>query len=177
MIDMSRRIILIILMLGALGYAVYTYAPIVAPYIAGMAAKKPAEVEVKKEVPAAVPSAVTTTTVAAEKKKAQPPAPKAVEVKKAVVDPFALRIAVKSVKEVEEARARAAERSKEEVKKPAEPELEGIWIGSGLKAAFISGQVLTEGGTIMGWRVIKINQNNVVLRKGRASKVLKLGGD
>jgi hypothetical protein len=36
---------------------------------------------------------------------------------------------------------------------------------------------MTEGGIIMGWRVSRINPDSVVLRKGRATKVLKLGGE
>ena len=169
---MGRRIILIILMLGALGYAINTYAPIVAPYLA-----RPAEVEEK--VVATLTTAVTTTTAAeaapVKKKETTTTLPPKNELK--LIDPFALRVAVVSKKEAAEAAQRAKERREEAPQAPEGPKLEGIWIGSGLKAAFISGQVMTEGGIIMGWRVAKINPDNVVLRKGRAVKVLKLGGE
>ena len=126
-------------------------------------------------------TAVTTTTAAKVV-----PAPKAggtttlppKEERVKLIDPFALRVAVVSKQEAEEAAKRAKERREEEpAKRPDEPKLEGIWIGSGLKAAFISGQVMTEGGIIMGWRVSRINPDSVVLRKGSATKVLKLGGE
>lgn len=169
---MGRRIILFVLMLGALGWAVYTYRPIVTPYFS-----RP------KVQPVAVtrPTAVTTTTAAkmiptpkAEVTTTLPPKEERVK----LIDPFALRVAVVSKQEAEEAAKRARERKeKEPAQKPNEPKLEGIWIGSGLKAAFISGQVMTEGGIIMGWRVSRINPDSVVLRKGRTTKVLKLGGE
>jgi len=169
---MSRRIILLILMLGALGWAVYTYRPIVSPYFSR---PKTQTVSVTQT------TVVTTTTAAkaspAEKAKVTTTLPPK-EGKVRLVDPFAVRVAVVSKQEAEEAARRAKERKEEApLKKPDEPKLEGIWIGSGLKAAFISGQVMTEGGIIMGWRVSRINPDSVVLRKGNAVKILKLGGE
>ena len=169
----KRPIILVVLLVAALGYAAYTYLPLVTPYISGLLGKQPEKLEIKKEVPPAKPAEGTTTTTQPEVKEER--APKAVKPKK-LADPFALRIAVISREELEAAKERAAS-EKEAPKKPREPELEGIWVGSGLKAAFISGQVMTEGATIMGWRVVRISRTNVVLRKGRRTKTLKLGGE
>ncbi len=169
---MGRRIILVVLMLGALGWAVYTYRPIVSPYFLRPGTQPMAVTQT---------TVVTTTTAA----KAAPVKKEAVtttlppkEEKARLVDPFALRIAAVSKQEAEEAAQRAKAKSEAEpARRLDEPKLEGIWIGSGLKAAFISGQVMTEGGIIMGWRVSRINPDSVVLRKGSAVKILKLGGE
>jgi hypothetical protein len=161
-------------LVAALGYAVYTYLPLVTPYISGLLRKQPEKLEIKKEVPPARPAEGTTTTT--QPKVKEEGAPKVVKPKK-LADPFALRIAVVSKEELEAAKERAAKEKTEAPMKPREPELEGIWVGSGLKAAFISGQVMTEGATIMGWRVVRISRTDVVLRKGGRTKTLKLGGE
>lgn len=168
----KKPIILVVLLVAALGYAAYTYLPLVTPYISGLLGKQPEKLEIKKEVPPARPAEGTTTTTQPEVKEER--APKAVKPKK-LADPFALRVAVTSKKELEA--ARAAREKEEAPKKPREPELEGIWVGTGLKAAFISGQVMTEGATIMGWRVVRISRTDVILRKGRRTRTLKLGGE
>lgn len=90
---------------------------------------------------------------------------------KQLVDPFVLRVAARSKTKVKD---KAKPTEKKVVKKPAEPRLEGIWVGADLKAAFISGSVMTEGGIIMGWRVASISPTKVVLRKGKRSKILRL---
>jgi len=109
---------------------------------------------------------------AAEKAKAEAPIEKRVIPKvRELINPFSLRVAVRSKKEAEA----KPEKPAVEVK-VVEPKLEGIWIGSGLRAAFISGQVMTEGGIIMGWRVASIAPTSVVLRKGRMTKILRLEG-
>ncbi|MEE8638339.1 MAG: hypothetical protein V3T21_04750 [Candidatus Margulisiibacteriota bacterium] len=170
----KKPIFLVVLLVAVLGYAVYTYLPLVTPYISGLLSKQPEKLEIKKEVPPAKPAEGVTTTTQPEVKEER--APKAVKPKK-LADPFALRVAVTSKEELEAAKARAAKGKKEAPKKPSGPELNGIWVGSGLKAAFISGQVMTEGATIMGWRVVRISRTSVVLRKGRRTKTLKLGGE
>ena len=57
---------------------------------------------------------------------------------------------------------------------PAEPVLEGIWVDANLRVAFISGQALAAGEKVLGWTVVSITREKVVLQKGPASKNLRL---
>ena len=185
---MGKRHLLFILMLGSLVYAVYTYWPVVKPYLTGEATRQPTLEEMMKKFPAGKPPlpAAPRTAVKEEVPAAPAPKPKVVvktttttTVLRRLVDPFALRIAVRSKQEAADAAQRAAEAAAEKKKAqvPTGPKLEGIWVGSGIKAAFISGQVVTEGGYIMGWRVATIYQTSVLLRRGNATRLLKLGGE
>jgi hypothetical protein len=158
-----------------IGYAFYTYWPILSPYFGKGGMKGPITAkmpEIKPEKPAAAPSALKK---AAEETKAVIEEMFREEEPKKLVDPFSVRIMVVSRSEDEARRARLAE-LKTETGEPreVEPKLEGVWVGAGLKAAFISGQLVTEGGMVMGWTLIQINKTGVVLRKGSAIKTLKL---
>ncbi|MDD5382109.1 MAG: hypothetical protein PHH60_00410 [Candidatus Margulisbacteria bacterium] len=89
-----------------------------------------------------------------------------------MIDPFALRLAVRK-KVVEQ------EQPKEEPKevvKVIEPRLEGIWVDAEMKVAFVSGQALNEGGEVLGWKVTQITKSYVTLTKGGQTKTLKLEG-
>ena len=163
--NMQRKAIIIILLLIAVGYAGYVYFP-----------------RGKKTTPTAVTMTMASTTTlaqpatkeaAAEAKAAKAPTPEA-----ALSDPFAVRVPVKGLAKETPAEAPSPgqpETSGEAVKIP-EPVLEGIWIGPESKVVFISGQSLTEGGGVLGWRVTSISKNRVVLVKGGRTKILKLGG-
>lgn len=153
---MIRRIVLLILLGVALGYAVYVYWS----YLPWVAKEKP-----KPEIAAEAPSPEA---IEAERERIE--VEKIPEVKE-LVDPFALRISVEG--KTEEV-AKSEERG--EVKKTAEPKLEGIWLSSGMRVAFISGQALRKGGVVMGWRVAEISKSQVVLQKGETTKVLRLEG-
>jgi len=84
-----------------------------------------------------------------------------------LTDPFALRINV-----------RAAGGQKEGVEIPAGAttglKLEGVWVDSGVRMAFISGWTLTEGQSVQGWQVKRIERNQVLLVKGEKSRILRL---
>lgn len=87
------------------------------------------------------------------------------------MDPFALRINVRRRGEIDE-------KPKDDKPKAVvvEPELEGIWVDSGMRVAFISGQALIEGGVVLGWRVSSITKTQVTLVKGGQTKILKVEG-
>jgi len=169
-----RRIIIFILLVAAVGYGLYAYWPILSPYLEKVEEAKPVET-----APAAAPEPPAATGEKTPEAIAATEAVSTAEVK--LVDPFALRIEVTS--KAEQA-ARAAppaaapspggEKPKEV--KPAGPRLEGVWIDSGMRIAFISGQALNVGGAIMGWKVVSISTDRVVLRKGSVSKTLRLEG-
>ncbi len=165
----TRRIILLILLTAALGFAVSIYWPLLSPYFSRAPVKPPPVVKLKEGEPseeiAREKEEVREEKLAVEKVLE--------EEKKKLVDPFSLRIPVKTKKEIAEQKAKVVEKP---VEKPKEPKLEGIWVDSGMRVAFISGQALIEGGTIMGWRVQRITKTYVVLVKKGARKVLKLEG-
>ena len=156
-----QQIILAVLLVAALGYAGLTYWPILSHYIPGLA-KEASKVKGTKIVKEAAPSLTiaTTTTMATTT---------TTMLKEGLVDPFALRVAVRS-----KSLAKQKPREEKEVKRVAEPKLEGIWVDSGMRVAFICGQALVEGSTIMGWRIKRITKTQVVLVKGKKSKILKL---
>jgi hypothetical protein len=97
-----------------------------------------------------------------------------------LVDPFALRVAVRTRQEEEEdrqaavARAAALAANPETVKQVAPLELQGVWVEAGTKAAFISDQSLRIGDTIQGWRLVSIGKDRVVLTRGGSTKILRL---
>jgi len=150
-----------------LGYAVYTYWPLVSPYFARPVSKvKLEEVREKAAAPAPLP-----TPAAEEAKMELVEEKKIVREARELVDPFSLRVSVRSKKEIEAKPGVAL--------KPAprpEPKLEGIWVDPNLRAAFISGQVMTEGSIIMGWRVDRIFRTEVWLKKGKSLKILRMEG-
>jgi hypothetical protein len=158
-----NKIILTLILLATVIYAGFTYWPVVSPLIFK---PRPAPVI----APTSKPSGKTTTAEAVAKKidLFELAAPTA-EVK--LVDPFSLRITVKSKEEPPPPAAPG-----EPKPKPAEPKLQGIWLDSGTKVAFISDQVVAPGGTVMGWKVTSILEDRVTLQKGSSTKILKLEG-
>jgi len=82
-----------------------------------------------------------------------------------LADPFVVKIGVK--------KKDATPATVDQVK-PAEPVLEGVWVDSGMRVAFISGQSLPVGGKIMGYRIISILKDQVILEKGGHIKTLKM---
>jgi len=81
-----------------------------------------------------------------------------------MVDPFALRLDVLS----KLASGISGEAAAAGIK------LEGIWFNSELRAAFIGGNVVTEGEDVAGWRVRKIYKDRVDLVRQNEIKILKL---
>jgi hypothetical protein len=172
---MARQIIIILLLFASLVYATVTYWPLIAPFVPY---KPPTQSAVTAPVvkPAAKPAG-TSSAEAAEK----PPEPldeivtPTIEVK--LIDPFALRIDVKTrAEEPLPAVKLPGPESEKPAVKPAEPKLEGVWIDSGMRVAFISGTSLPVGGTILGWKVTSINKERVILQKGSLTKTLKVEG-
>ncbi|MFH1347339.1 MAG: hypothetical protein ABIH22_01485 [Candidatus Margulisiibacteriota bacterium] len=166
---MKRQVIIVIILIVALGYLGFVYWPLVSAYVPGLAKEAP---KVGKDVPAA-----PTTTIAEEKEAAvtkeaeKGEGVKAAPEKIKLVDPFVIRIPIKS-----SAEPKKEPEEKKEVKQEIEPTLEGIWVDSGMKVAFVSGQAVIEGGIVMGWRVKKITKTQVFLVKGTREKILKLEG-
>lgn len=90
-----------------------------------------------------------------------------------LTDPFALRLPVRK-KPVEKLAGAPQAAATTSPLPAAEPKLEGIWIASNLKVAFISGQALTVGDSLLGWAVVSITRERVVLQKDSRTKTLKL---
>lgn len=165
---MARRIIIVILLIASLCFALYTYWPMLSSYLPAMQKAKPAIT-----APAVTSRPETATQMATKEAEEFEIIVPTVEVK--LVDPFAVRVEVKARAEEPLAPPTIGGEEKPAVK-PVEPALEGIWVDSEMKVAFISGQALPLGGTIMGWKVISISKEKVVLQKGFATKTLKLEG-
>jgi len=162
------RVILIVLLILSLGFALYTYWPQISSYLPKPEkAKLPEVSKVVTSTTVAGPS----TTLPTSESQALSEQPSG-EVKKVELsDPFSLRINVKR-KVIE---SKAPEKP-EEKPKPAGPVLEGVWIDSGMRVAFISGQALGVGSKIMGWKVTSITKDRVVLEKGSQVKILRMEG-
>lgn len=90
------------------------------------------------------------------------------------IDPFALRIGVKRREELPPPEAESPGTPAAPTAKPVEPKLEGIWVDSGMKVAFISGQALTTGSKILGWHVSSISREQVIMTRGSQTKILRL---
>jgi len=166
---MARQIIIIALLAVSIAYALFTYWPVLSPLLPKFGKPQPAVT-----APAAAPSREAVTPLAtkeAEEFELVVPSIEAV-----LVDPFALRIEVKTRAEVPLPSPTPAPGEEKPAVKPVEPKLEGIWVGSEMKVAFISGQALPVGGKVMGWKVVTISKEYVVLQKGSATKTLKLEG-
>lgn len=149
---MTRQIIIIFVFIACLLFAVYTYWP-----------KKTETKQVIK--PPAATTIITEESQAKQITELEVSAPSA-EVK--LVDPFSLRLPVrKKATPTDNANPPATIQV-------ATPQLEGIWVDSGMRVAFISGQSLSVGDTIMGWRVAAIYSSQVVLQRGSETKTLKL---
>jgi hypothetical protein len=151
-------------MIASLGYAALTYWPIFFPTTnfvpqTGFEAAEQAPLK-----PANAPAAPTAETKAPL---VLPPPP---DIK--LVDPFALRINVRRPGDEPAKPATPTAPAGEE--KPLIPKLEGIWWDVDMKVAFISGQAVPVGGTIMGWQVVAIAKDHVTIRKGSSTKVLKM---
>jgi hypothetical protein len=169
----NNKILVVVLALAA-GIGVYTYWPLIAPYL-------PKE----SQPPIAVVTAAATTTtapppVAEATPEAASPEASIATAEAAIpeprfIDPFALRTALKS-KYVPGPAAPGPPGQEKPAVKPSQPKLEGIWVDSSMRVAFISGQALNTGGTIMGWKVTSISKDRVTLQKGRSVKILRMEG-
>ena len=160
-----KRIILVVLLLAVSAYAVYTYWPLFSPYFVKPAGVVEVE-ETEEEAVAPAPAPVPVTEEAIAEREGE----KLIfrETRK-LVDPFSLRVSVRKKATMEAGPATPPE-PKPEIK------LEGVWISPTLRAAFISGQVMTEGSIILGWRVERIFWTEVWLRRGGRIKILKMEG-
>ena len=153
---MTKKIILIGLLVAALGYALYTYWPLLSSLLPK---KEPAKIAVESLVDNQGP--LVTKEAEKEEKTALPGA------SGITTDPFSLRTTAYKKSD------KADEGEKKEVKRQA-LRLEGVWIGEKTRISFISGQALSVGGNVRGWRVARIYQDRVVLRKGGSTKILRL---
>ncbi len=167
---MGRQIIIIALLVVSIAYALFTYWPMLSPLLPGFGKPRPAVT-----APAAAPSREAVTEIIT--KEAEDEFEIVVPtVEGGLVDPFSLRVEVKTRAEMPPPEPTPSPGEEKPAAKPAEPKLEGIWVDSGMKIAFISGQAVPLGGKVMGWKVVSISKENVVLQKGSATKTLKLGG-
>lgn len=82
-----------------------------------------------------------------------------------LTDPFSLKMFVQDKDSLSKS-------SKD--KKDNDPVLEGIWVSTGTRVAFISGQTVQRGGVINGWRVTGISKTKVWLKRGSETKILEL---
>lgn len=157
---MNRQKILTVLVVIFVIYGLFTYLPSLLKMGGGKPAVKKAPVVASQAATAASGEAAT---VKETKPKLEtPPA----------VDPFARRVTVWTKGEIEEQAAEAA--SRPAGPNPEDPQLEGIWVDSGRRVAFISGQTVNLGGEVLGWTVTSIQQDRVVLEKGSREKILKM---
>jgi hypothetical protein len=157
--EKKREVFLLVVLVVVVAYAGYIYWPAISSYL-----------------PKAKPSAVTTTTrisinvsteaeAVASQEAITSPEAKTGE----LIDPFQIRVKV-TPKVV---RGLATLAHTEEAK-PASPHLEGIWVDANMKVAFISGQTVMEGDKVLGWQVVRIQKNLVIITKGNKQKILKL---
>ncbi len=91
-----------------------------------------------------------------------------------LVDPFSYRLAVRKKVSVAPSVGSGGSPTPTEAPLVNGPLLQGIWVDEGMEIAFISGQTVNEGGTVLGWRVSSITKNYVVLTKDGKSRTLKL---
>ncbi len=155
---MNRQRILAILVIILAVYGLVVYWPL----ITGMLAPKKAGPAVA--APAIRPGTASTDPTAAKAESDKLEIPPA-------VDPFARRVAVYTKADIAEQAAKAALHPGTA---PVGPKLEGIWVDSGRRVAFISGQTVGPGEKIMGWTVTSILRDQVVLQRGSESKILKM---
>ena len=176
---MRRQLLLLLVLIAVLAIALLNYWPLLSSYFMEYGIKLPS-VQRAPSVRPSVPAGKDDVRVDAAIQVAVDPPPEVESPGYALLrtgdltDPFALRVAVK-LKTLPK-----PDVPKLEVKTPVqqgpEPQLEGIWVDSGMRVAFISGQTLVEGGSVLGWRVSKISKTQVVLVKGGRSKILELEG-
>jgi hypothetical protein len=165
--DSQRQALMILILIAALAYASFTYWPIIAPLISSRSQKKTITVS----LPAPPQPRISASTEAAVKSIDQAPEMELPSAEVSLVDPFNLRITISNKSEEP---APAAPQSNEKKAAPVYPELQGIWMDSGMNIAFISDQSLQVGGTVLGWKLAAIAPDHVVLKKGGATKVLYL---
>ncbi|MFH1576600.1 MAG: hypothetical protein ABID35_03565 [Candidatus Margulisiibacteriota bacterium] len=158
---MIRGVIFVTLLLAALGSAVYFYGlKLLAedqPKVLKIEALKPDEKPV-------MPALIGRTEA----------------VEKVLIDPFVPRVSLGTAKSIEAARKKAKLLQGEQPtaeKQAAKPKLEGLSVDAESKIAFISGRALTEGAMVLGWEVSEITETEVVLKKERKIKILRLGGE
>ena len=162
---------MILILIAAIGYAGLTYWPIIAPLVRSKAQKKTISVT----LPAPPQPKISASTEAAAKnmqqQQEQAPEMELPSAEVSLVDPFLLRVTV-SNKEEEPVTTSTLPTEKRAA--PAEPDLQGIWMDSGMNIAFISDQSLQVGGTVLGWKLAAIAPDHVVMKKGGATKILDL---
>jgi hypothetical protein len=175
-LKMKRQIVLLMLLMAALVYAVYSYWPLFSVYLPELGKAVPSETKLKKvevvgpeEKPALVPKPAPAPGTEKTKEAVTATKKPSTEEEEKLIDPFALRISV-----LPKSALKTREEQQKEVIKVDEPKLEGIWVDSSMRVAFISGQALTEGGVVMGWRVKRITKTDVLLLKGSQQKTLRL---
>jgi hypothetical protein len=156
---MNNKRVLTILLIIAVAYGLFTYWPNIQKAFYRAPVKK-----IVTPSPASAGAPVSPETMV--------PTKEVTESAAKFVDPFARRIEVRSKAEDAQIAADAAKYQSGE--RPIGPVLEGIWVDSGRRVAFISGQTLMVGGEIMGWQVTSILSDRVVLEKDSETKTLKM---
>lgn len=161
-------------MIATLGYAAFTYWPIFSPLVS--AVHPPAKKKLVPAAPAPLIAPKISVTVEAAAKNVTVMEMELPSAEANLVDPFSLRIAVKT-REEEPVTTTTLAAVKPAAPRPAGPELQGIWMDSGMSIAFISDQSVQIGGTVMGWKLVSITPDHVVMKKGEATKILYLNKD
>ena len=154
-------------MIAAIGYAGYMYWPVMSSYLPDLFKTQSRTRTDKIARPAAKPAQAAAETAAKPAGATAEAAVKPKKVAEDLVDPFALRIKIRS-------KSDQPKKDKKEASTEPLPKLEGIWVDSGMRVAFISNQAVVEGGLVMGWRVSRITKTQITLTKGRQKKILKL---
>jgi hypothetical protein len=168
------NIFIIIVFVAVIGFALFNFfapAPVKDKY------KVPEVGKALEKMEGIVPKAMGEQEFEIEIVEPEPSKVEGKEVK--LVDPFSLRAAVrrKSDKKRSGARRAGGSSSSRAKSKLKVPELEGIWVDDEMRVAFISGQAVTEGAIIEGWRVLAIGSDRVVLQRRGATRILQLGGE
>jgi hypothetical protein len=157
-----------LVLIAALGYATVTYWPIIAPLLRVRSQIKTISVILpsppEPRISASIEAAARNTSSEAMELQLPPATDN-------LIDPFNLRITV-SNKAEEPVTTTTLPTEKRAA--PVEPELQGIWMDSGMNIAFISDQSLQVGGTILGWKLAAIGPDHVVMKRGGATKILYL---
>lgn len=159
---------MILILIAAVGYAGFTYWPLISPLLVRRPAPKKTALPAQPVLP---PPRISASTEAAAKNLEQAPEMELPSAEVSLVDPFLLRVTV-SNKSEEPVTTTLLPNEKRAA--PVEPALQGIWMDSGMNIAFISDQSLQVGGTVLGWKLAAIAPDHVVLKKGGATKILYL---
>ena len=172
-------LILILLLVSALGFALASYWPLFGPAKAPNAGQQPVVVHSETNINLPEPKGIASPEaqeVVSDEAYMFKQIKSVLKQDKLLTDPFTLRIAVtRKIVEVPKTETASPGATVLTVQKPKPGlKLEGIWIDSGMRVAFISGRTLVEGNSIMGWKLLKIYPEQIILKQNNKVKILKL---